>query len=98
MNRFLARSLEGIIAFLVFLVIAISGGVGFLFGPTKIPEYGGIFGAGIGLVFGWIVATVTFGSIAVLLDIRELLADVRGLLEQQRPDRTINRRPEPGIR
>ena len=94
MNHFLARSLEGIIAFLVFLVIAISGGIGFLVGQTRIPDFGGIFGAGIGIVAGWIIATVTFGSIAVLLDIRELLVGVCDILKQQRSDRRLRRRPE----
>lgn len=95
MNEFLARSLGALNAILSVIVIFVSGVVGFRIGQDQISDYGGLIGVAIGLVVGWIIAVIVFGTLAVLLNIRELLANVRDSLEKQQLERRIRRRSEP---
>lgn len=95
MNEFLARSLGALNAILSIIVISVSGVVGFHFGKEQISDYGGLFGVAIGLVFGWIVAVIVFGTLAVLLNIRELLVKVHDSIEKQQIERRARRRSEP---
>ena len=96
-NEFLARSLGALNAILSVIVISVSGVVGFYFGKEQISDYGGLFGVAIGLVVGWIVAVIVFGTLAVLLNIRELLVNVRDSIEKQQIERRIRRKSEPRL-
>ena len=82
MNQALARSMGSLNAFLAILVFFAIGMTGFVVGLGWDPDYGGMVGAVVGLVVGWIVVVLVFGTLAVLLNIRDLLANVRDLLEQ----------------
>ncbi len=96
-NEFLARSLGALNAILSVIVISISGIVGFYIGENQILDYGGFIGVAIGLVVGWIVAVIVFGTLAVLLNIRELLVNVRDSIEKQQIERRIRGRSEPRL-
>ena len=90
MNQALARSLGSLNAFLailMFFAIGMTGVVtGVMTGLRGELDYGGMVGAMVGAVVGfvvaWIVVVLVFGTLAVLLNIRDLLANVRDLLEQ----------------
>ncbi len=97
MNEFLARSLGAFNAILSVIVISVSGLVGFRIGQDQISDYGGFIGIAIGLMVGWIVAVIVFGTLAVLLNIRELLVNVHDTLEKQQVERRIRRRSEPRL-
>ena len=84
MNESLAKSLSSFNAFLASLVIGILGVTGYVIGDEWSPSYGWLVGPVIGLIVGWFVAVILFGTLAVLLNMRDLLAHIRDLLKEDR--------------
>ena len=75
MNRWLANSLGSLNAFLAvscILVSVVSGGLMW-------SNNGGavLLGLGLGSIVGIVIAIVVFGFIALLIDIRDLLIELR---------------------
>lgn len=82
MNESLAKSLSALNAFLAWIVIGAFVVAGILIGEEWSPGYGWIVGVLVGLIVGWLVAVVLFGTLAVLLNMRALLEHIRDLLKE----------------
>ena len=81
MKLFVIKALEvvSVIGFFLFIIAAAAAGY-----QSAVQEYvNPVIGAGIGLLFGFVAAVITFGMIFLVMDIADNARRARELLEQR---------------